>query len=382
MRGQAIVAGVITSLVGFLGAFPIVLAGLRAVGATQADAASGLLAVTVLMGAAGIGLSLRQRMPLSIAWTTPGAALLIATGTVGGGYPAAIGAFLVCGALLALCGLSARLERAIRAIPGPIAAAVLAGVLLPICLKPAQGVVAHPDLGGPVVVVWLVLLRVARRWAVVGMLATTLVVILIDHPGGLDAGGLTPQFVFTAPTLHLGTLLGLGLPLFVVTMASQNIPGMAVLSTYGFRPPLRPVLLTTGGLTVVGAPFGVIGINLAAITAALAAGPEAGPDPARRWPAGVASGATYLVLGLLAGGAASLVAAAPDGVIETAVGLALFAPLANAIGVATRDEAHREAAVVTLVVAASGITVAGISAPFWGLVAGLGFLAVQRRQPS
>ncbi len=377
-RGQAITAGFITAIVGFVGAFPIVLAGSRAAGATEAQAASGLLAVSVLMGLCAIGLSARLRLPVSIAWTTPGSALLISGGAVAGGYPAAVGAFLLSGVLLALCGLSATLERAIRAIPAPIAAAVLAGVLLPICLEPARGVAAEPLTSGLLVFVWLVLLRFARRWAVVGMLAVAVLIVLVDHPGGVDAAGLSPRLVLVAPELHAGTLLGLGIPLFIVTMASQNIPGLAVLASFGHHPPLRPVLLATGGATVVGAPAGVVGINLAAITQALAAGPDAGPDPARRWPAGISNGIGVIVLGLGAGVAATLVAAAPDGLIATAVGLALFAPLANAIGAATRDDALREPAAVTLLVAASGIDVAGVSAPFWGLVAGLGFLAVQR----
>ncbi len=377
-RSQPLVAGMIASLVGFLGAFPIVLAGLRGVGAAEAQAASGLLAVALLMPVAAIDLSRRLRMPVIIAWTTPGAALLIGAGPVDGGYPAALGAFGLCGVLLALSGLVGTLERAIRAIPVPIAAAVLAGVLLPVCLEPARATVAHPLVAGPVVLTWVVLLRVARRWAVLGALAVTLVVVLLDHPGGWSAGTLAPRLVFTAPELHVGTLIGLGVPLFVVTMASQNIPGMAVLASFGYHPPLRPVLTTTGALTVAGAPFGVAGINLAAITAALGAGLEAGPDLERRWLAGVSGGVTYLLLGLAAGLAAGLVAAAPDGLIDTAVGLALFAPLVGGVVAATASKSHREAALVTLVVTASGVSAGGISAPFWGLAAGLAFLGVQR----
>jgi benzoate membrane transport protein len=378
VRSQPVVAGFVAALVGFASSFAIVLAGLHAVGASNAQASSGLLVLSIAMGVTGIALSVHYKMPLAMAWSTPGAALLVASGHVSGGYPAAIGAFLLAGVLIVIAGLWRPLTRAIIAIPSPIASGLMAGVLLPICLQPVHAVVDVPKLAIPAVVVWLVLSRVARRWAVPGALAAAAIAVAIDPVAGGPPAHLLPQLTFVTPTLHLGTLLGLGLPLFIVTMVSQNVAGMSVLAAHGYAAPMRPVLVTTGAASVAGAPFGGHGINLAAITAALAAGPEAGPDRSRRWIAGVSAGAVYLVFGPAAGLATALLAASPPVLIEAVAGLALLGTLGAALRAATDDEEQREPAIVTFVVCASGVTVLGISAPFWGLVAGLLLLAVQR----
>ncbi|MBJ7330567.1 MAG: benzoate/H(+) symporter BenE family transporter [Solirubrobacteraceae bacterium] len=370
---QPAVAGVVQATVGFAGTFALVLTGLRAVGASEADAASGLLVICLAMGVIATYLALRTRMPVAIAWSTPGAALLLSTGAVDGGYAAAVGAFLVCGLLIILTGASARLAELIAAIPGPIASAMLAGVLLPICIKPAEAMVDLPGQTAPVLVVWLVLLRFARRWAVPGAIVTTGVVIALTESISLGGSQLIPEPTWTTPAFDLGAIVGLGLPLFLVTMASQNITGMAVLGTFGYRPPLRPILVSTGGATVLTAPFGVFAINLAAISAALMAGPEGGPDRERRWVGGIGSAAAYVVLGLSAGAAATILHAAPPLLIEAAAGIALLGPLAAALSHAMAGEDHREAAAVTLVISASGITAFSVSAPFWGLIAGLAF---------
>jgi benzoate membrane transport protein len=223
-----------------------------------------------------------------------------------------------------------------------------------------------------------VLTVVARRWAVPGAVVATIVAVAA---GDLPAGAFDhpwPVVELTAPHIDAGALISLGLPLFVVTMASQNVPGMAVLATYGYRPPLRPLLVSTGAATAIGAPFGAHAINLAAITAALVAGPEAGPDRSRRWIAAVSSGAAYGLLALVSGAATVLVAAAPPVLIEAAAGLALLGALGAALTAALADEERREAATITFVVAASGVTLASISAPFWGLVAGLIWLVLRR----
>ncbi|MCW2985478.1 MAG: putative benzoate transporter protein [Conexibacter sp.] len=378
LASQPVVAGVVAAVVGFAGSFAIVLAGLRAVGATDAQAASGLLVLSLAMGTTGLALSTVYRMPLSIAWSTPGAALLVAAGHVEGGYPAALGAFAFAGALIVLAGLWRPLTKVITMIPGPLASGLLAGVLLQVCVAPAHAVVDVPRLAIPMVVVWLVLWKVARRWAVPGALAAAAIAVAIDPVDNGSTAHLLPQLTWVTPSLHVGTLLGLGLPLFVVTMVSQNVAGMAVLVANGYRPPLRPVLATTGAATIVGAPFGAHGINLAAITAAMAAGPDADPDPARRWLAGASNGAIYFVLGPCAGLATALLAASPPVLIEAVAGLALLATLGTALRAATDDDEQRDAAIVTFVVTASGVTALGISAPFWGLVAGLGLLGVQR----
>jgi benzoate membrane transport protein len=374
---QPVSAGLIASIVGFSSTFALVLAGLHAVGATEAQAASGLAALCVGMSVAGIWLALRYRMPIAVAWSTPGAALLISSGPPPGGYPAALGAFAVTGGLIVLAGLWRTLERWVAAIPVALASAMLAGVLLPVCVEPVRGVVDAPLDIGPVVLVWALLMRFARPWAVPGALVAAAVVIAIDPVAG-RGGSIAPELTFTAPALDVGALVSLGVPLFLVTMASQNIPGMGVLASFGYRPPLRPALVSTGAATVVGAPFGAHAINLAAITAALMAGPDADPDPGRRWIASAASGVVYLGLGLLAGAAATLLTLAPPQLIEAVAGLALVGALAGAITTAMADAERRDAAVITFVVSASSITAAGISAPFWGLVAGLAFLGLQR----
>ena len=378
-RRHLVLAGVVAGFVGFASTFTLVLSGLRAVGATPAQAASGLFALCLLMGASGMWLSARHRIPISIAWSTPGAALLITSRHVDGGFAAAVGAFVVVGAAIVLCGLWSRLGRWLAAIPGPIANAMLAGVLLSVCVAPARAASAYPALALPPIVVWAVVLLVARRWAVPAAFAATLIMIAVDPVHGRHAvapGLPDPQLI--APVFSGAALIGIALPLFIVTMASQNVPGASVLSTYGYETPLRPVLVTTGGATVAGAFFGAHAINLAAITAAMVAGPEADPDPKRRWIAGVSCGALYVVLGLAAGLAITLVGAAPPVVVEAVAGLALLGALAGALQAALRDDTHREAAVVTFAVSASGITAFGISGPFWGLVAGLALAGAAR----
>jgi benzoate membrane transport protein len=375
--GQRIAAGVVASLVGFAGAFTVVLAGLRAVGATDDQATSGLLAVSVAMGLATAALSLRTRMPVAIAWSTPGAALLIATGPVEGGFAAAVGAFVVAGALTVLAGLSRALADAIGRIPVPVASAMLAGVLLPLCLEPARAVVAVPELAGPVVAAYLVLGRLAPRWAVLGALVVAAVAAAADG-ARVAAGDLAPRVELVAPAFEPAVALSLGVPLFLVTMASQNIPGAGVLASFGFRPRLGPIFLATGAGSVAAAPAGGHGINLAAITAALMAGPAAGEDPSRRWVAAVAAGVTSVVVGLAAGALTAAFLATPPELVACVAGVALLGPLAGALRAALDDDAARDAAVVTLVTTASGIVVAGVTAPFWGLVAGLAVLALRR----
>ncbi len=375
---QPVLAGVVASFVGFASTFAVVLAGLRSVGATPEQAASGLLAICVLMGLTTIALSARARIPVLLAWSTPGAALLVGADVPDGGYPAAVGAFALCGALLALTGLWAGLGRLLARIPVPIASAMLAGVLLPLCLAPVRAAADIPVSVAPVVAAWALLGVVARRWAIPGALAVAVVVVLVSEPLRAGPTGLLPHLEAVTPSFGPAALLGLAVPLYVVTMASQNIPGVGVLAAHGFRAPLRPALLGTGGATVVGAAFGAFAINLAAITAALTAGPDAHPDPERRWLAAAAAGVSYLVLGLGAGLATALVASAPAGLIEAVAGLALLGALAGALTAALDAPEHREPALVTFVVAASGITSLGVSAAFWGLVAGLGLSGVQR----
>ncbi|HET7800446.1 MAG TPA: benzoate/H(+) symporter BenE family transporter [Humibacillus xanthopallidus] len=382
--GHAVLAGVVCGLVGFTSSFAVVLTGLHAVGATAEQAASGLLVLCVTMGLGCVLFSWRLRMPVTMAWSTPGAALLVAAAVPNGGFASAVGAFIVCGVLLALCGLIRPLERLVESIPVPLASAMLAGVLLTLCVAPFRAVVASPAAIAPVMVVWLLLVAFARRWAVIGALVAAVVVMAVTGVfGTLDVGQLSPAVTFVAPTWDVSAMVAIGLPLFIVTMTSQNIPGIAVLGSFGYRLGMRAPLLYTGGASVVGALGGGHAINLAAISAALAAGPEAHPDRNRRWIAGVSCGVTYLAFGPLAGIVTAAARSAPAGLIETIAGLALLGTFAAAAAAALADPASREAGAVTLVVAASGVTIAGVGAAFWGLVAGvivLAALAVERRR--
>lgn len=371
---RPIMAGVVTSLVGFTSAFAVVLAGLAAVGATPGQAASGLLAVCLTMGLACIVLAWRYRMPITVAWSTPGAALLAATGAVEGGWPAAVGAFLISAALILLTALWPALGAMIARIPPSIAQAMLAGVLLPLCLAPITGLVANPWDVVPVVLTWLVFIRLAPRWAVPLAFVTASVVVavsLVQAGAPVDPGLLLPRVELTAPTFTIGAAVGIALPLFIVTMASQNVPGIAIMRSFGYEVPWRPAMLVTGLGSAIGATAGGHAINLAAISAALAAAPDADPDPRRRWIAGVSTGVSSLVFGGCSAAFATLVLLAPQAVIPAVAGLALFGAFGSAVQQAIDDPGERLPAVVTFLVAASGISVLGVSAAFWALVAGL-----------
>lgn len=372
-------AGVVSGLVGFTSAFVVVLAGLTAVGASSREAESGLLAVSVTMGLASIVLSLWSRLPITVAWSTPGAALLAATGAIEGGWSAAVGAFLLTGVLILATGLLPQLGALIARIPTAIAQAMLAGILLQLCLGPVTGLAENPWQVAPVVIVWLLALRFASRWAAPLAFATAAVVITV-HVSGTgelpDAAALLPHVTLTTPTLTLGSVVGIALPLYLVTMASQNVPGVAVMRGLGYEVPWRGSMLVTGAGTLLGAPAGGHAINLAAISAALAAGSEAGEDRSRRWIASVTAGVVWVVLGLCSAAFGALVLLAPAGVIPAVAGLALMGTLAMALRSALAEAEEQIPAVVTFVTAASGVAIAGVSAAFWALLAGLAVRAL------
>ncbi len=370
--GRPVLAGVLTALVGFTSSSAVVLAGLRGVGASPGQAASGLLAVCVTQALGILWLTRRHRIPLTLAWSTPGAALLASTGVVHGGWPAAIGAFLIVAALIVITGLWPRLGRLIAAIPAPIAQAMLAGVVLDLCLVPVRGFAAHPGLVGPIAATWVIMLRLARRWAVPAAFAVTLVVIGIDaaRRAGVH-GSILPHLTWTTPTVTWASLLSLAIPLYIVTMAGQNVPGVAIMASYGYQVPWRETMTVTGLGTAAGALAGGHVINLAAITASMAASPEADPDPGRRWLASWTAGWAYLVLAAFSAALTVFFAAAPLDVAGAVAGLALLATLSSALAGALSASQGREAAAITFVVAASGLTFLGIGAAFWALAAGL-----------
>lgn len=371
---RPLIAGVVTALVGFTSTFAVVLTGLRAVGASPEQAASGLLAITLVVGIGCVVLASRYRIPITVAWSTPGVALLAATGAVDGGWSAVVGGFLVCAALILCTALFPPLGALIARIPPSIAQAMLAGVLLPLCVAPFVGLVDDPWGVAPVLIVWLVASRLLPRWAVPLAFVAAIVVVAVSLSSRgvqADAASLLPRLEVTVPTLTVGAVVGIALPLFVVTMASQNVPGVAVMKSLGYTIPWRPAMLVAGLGSAAAAGFGGHAMNLGAISAAIAAGPDAHPDPRRRWVAGVSAGGTYLVLGALSAAFAAIVLLAPAGVIPAVAGVALFGAFGSAVQQAIDDPGERLPAVVTFLVAASGIAVLGVSAAFWALLAGL-----------
>ena len=366
-----VAAGFLATFVGFASTFAVVLRGLLAVGASPAQAASGLMAVTMLAGAGSVWLSLRTRMPTAIAWSTPGAALLASSGAVAGGFPAADGAFMVCCVLLTLAGVWRPLGRWVEQIPPALANAMLAGVLLNLCLAPARAVAQSPLYGLLIVGAWVVVGRINRLLAVPAAVVVAALVIVATVPlPAASTPGLWPAPILVWPVFSLPAMVSIAVPLFIVTMASQNIPGMAVLALNGFRPSASRLFRATGMMSFLGSFFGGHAVNMAAITAAICAGADSHPDPARRYWAAAFSGVGYLVVGLFAGAATVFIGAAPPILIEAVAGLALLGAFGSALAGATADPAEREPAMVAFVVAASGLSFLGIGSAFWGLIAG------------
>ncbi|QCO16026.1 benzoate transporter BenE [Azospirillum brasilense] len=376
---RAVGAGLLAALVGYASSVAVVIHGLTAVGAGTEQVVSGLVLVGLAMGVTAMGLSLHRRKPISIAWTTPGMALLAATGAVEGGFAAAVGAFVVTGVLIVLAGLWAPLGRWIAAIPKPLANGMLAGILLKLCLAPFLAVSQAPGMALLVLATWALVGRVARLYAVPAAVAVALGAMALDSSGGLAgglaggaalSGALWPSVTFVQPVFTWEAMVGIALPLFVVTMASQNIPGLAVLATYNYAPPTRPIFLATGAASALTALGGAPTVNLAAITAALCASPDADPNPARRWQAAFVGGIGYILFAGLAGVTAVMVTRSPPILIEAVAGLALVGAFGSALMGAVQVEANRTAALVTMLVTASGLSFAGVGSAFWGLLLG------------
>jgi benzoate membrane transport protein len=333
------------------------------------------------MAVTSIGLSLRYRVPVLTAWSTPGAALLI-TSVAGLPLPQTIGAFVLCGVLILAVGLSGWFERLMKQLPLSLAAGMLAGVLLRFGIDAFVAMQTQFALAGGMFASFLLVRALAPRYAVV--------VALLVGVGPAAARGLLGEVsvraavtmpVWVTPEFSPAAAVGVALPLFVVTMASQNVPGVATLRAHGYTPPLSPIIASTGLATVLLAPFGGFALNLAAITAAICMGPEAHVDPARRYTAAVAAGAFYLLLGLFGAAVVALFAALPRELVLVVAGLALLGTIGNGLVAALKEDAEREAALITFLVTASGLTLASIGSAFWGLVAGLLALLVKRMLP-
>ncbi len=376
MRASLFSAALVAALVGYGSTIALVLSAARALGASPAETASWIFAICLAKAIGSAGLSLWARVPVVLAWSTPGAALIAAS--QGLTMAEGVGAFALAGLLIVLTGLIGPLGRLIAAIPAGIAAAMLAGVLLPFCLKVAPAAVAAPGLILPTVLTFALIRLWNPAFAVLAALAAGLALTF-----GL--GTPLPHGPFALPALTLITphwttagLIGLGLPLYLVTMASQNLPGFAVLRGAGYEPPVRAALTLSGGLSALTALFGAHTINMAAITAAICLGDDVHPDRSQRWKVGLAYGTAWVALGLFGPVILAVLAALPPGLIAAIAGLALIAPLMGALGGAFAAPEGRFPAAVTLIVAASGVSAFGIGGAFWGLVAGLTALMLDR----
>lgn len=375
----ALVAGFVAVLVGFTSSVALVFQAAQALQATPAQTSSWMLALGLGMGLTSIGFSWRYRQPVLTAWSTPGAALIAASSGIS--LPEAVGAFLLCGALITVAGASRLFERLMDRIPASIAAALLAGVLARFGLDAVRATPEAPLLVVAMLIAYLLGRRWLARWAVPLVLLVGLAVAAglgqiapLQLPAGIGAAP-----VFVAPAWSATALIGLGLPLFIVTMASQNLPGVAAQRAAGVTAPVSPVIGGTGLATLLLAPFGGYAFNLAAITAAIVMSPEAHEDPRRRWLAAVAAGGFYLVVGLAGAAVVALFAALPAALVLAVAALALLGSIGNGLAGAMAVPAERDAAVLTFLVTLSGLSVAGIGAPFWAVLAGGLALALQAR---
>ena len=377
---SAFTAGFVAVLVGFTSSVAIVFQAAQAFHATPAQITSWVWALGLGMGLCSLVPSLWLRKPVMVAWSTPGAAVLATAGLAGSFTMAdAVGAFLVCAALITLVGVTGWFERAMDRIPMEIATALLAGVLARFGLD----AFAAAQTALPLVLVMLATYLLARRlWPRYAVVLTLLAAIAWASSSGQMAwSAVTLELArpaFTAPRFSWSALVSLALPLFVVTMASQNLPGVAVIRATGYHLPVSGILTMTGVATLLLAPFGAFALNLSAITAAICMGPEAHPDPQRRYTAAVSCGALYVVIGLFGAVITGLLTAFPKELVVAIAGLALLGTIGSGLAAALKDEVHREAALITFLVTLSGVTVAGVGSAFWGVMAGSAALFVQQ----
>ncbi len=383
-------AGFVAVLVGFTSSVAIVFQAAQAFAATPAQTGSWLWALGLGMGLCTLLPSLYLRKPVMVAWSTPGAAVLATAGLAGGFSMAeAVGAFMVCAALITLFGVTGWFERVMQRLPLAIASGLLAGVLARFGMQ--AFVAAQTDL--PLVLLMLAAYLLGRRITPRFVVPLTLVLAIGFVAVTQGFRGPTLEFaltvpVFVAPVFTLAAAVSLALPLFVVTMASQNLPGVAAIQAagYGNPPgaaaeagvPISKIITLTGVATLVLAPFGGFALNLSAITAAICMGPESHPDRHRRYTAAVVCGAIYVLIGLFGAAIVAALTAFPQELIAAIAGLALLGTIANALHVALRDEAHREAALITFLVTLSGVVIGGVGAAFWGVLAGAAALFVQQ----
>lgn len=378
------VAGFVAVLVGFTSSVAIVFQAALAFGATPAQITSWMWALGLGMGLCSLVPSLILRQPVMVAWSTPGAAVLATAGLAGGfSMGEAIGAFMISALLITLAGVTGWFERVMNRIPMEIAAALLAGVLARFGLQAFAAAQTALPLVLLMLMVYLVSRRLAARYAVVITLAVAVVFVATQGQMAWSAVQLELALpVFTAPQFSVAAVVSLAIPLFVVTMASQNLPGVAVIRASGYNLPISRLITLTGLATLVLAPFGAFALNFSAITAAMCMGPEAHADRRRRYTAAVACGAIYVAIGLFGAVITGLLTAFPKELVVAIAGLALLGTIGNGLAAALQDESHREAALITFLVTLSGVVIVGVGSAFWGVVAGSIALFVQQYRRS
>lgn len=371
-----VVAGLISVIVNYGGTFILVFQAARAAGLSPESTASWVWSISIGVGITGILLSWASREPIITAWSTPAAAFLV-TALATTPYAEAVGAYMISAAAFVLLGMSGYFEKVIRLIPPGVAAGLLAGILLQFGIGAFGGMSIDPWLAGLLIVAYVVLKRLTTRYAVIGILVLGLVFLLIQ--GRVDLSGLQLTLaapVFTLPAFSLNALLSLALPLFLITLTGQYMPGMLVLRADGFRSSADPIVTVTGLGSLLMAPFGSHAFNLAAITAAICTGREAHEDPSKRWLAGIAAGVFYILVGVFGVTLAAVFMAFPATFITTLAGLALLGTIGGSLASAMADVKGREASLITFLAAAANITLLGVGGAFWGLVIGLVAYAV------
>ncbi len=385
---SAFTAGFVAVLVGFTSSVAIVFQAAQAFGATPAQITSWMWALGLGMGLCSLVPSLILRQPVMVAWSTPGAAVLATAGLLAGGFSMgeAVGAFMASAVLITLAGMTGWFERVMNRIPMEIASALLAGVLARFGMQAFTALQTDMPLVLAMLATYLLARRLLPRYAVVLTLAAGIAWAAASGQMRWSAVHFALAVpVFTAPQFSVQALMSLALPLFIVTMASQNLPGVAVMRATGYQLPVSRLITMTGLATLVLAPFGAFALNFSAITAAMCMGPQAHPDRERRYTAAVSCGLLYIAVGIFGAVVTGLLTAFPQELVVAIAGLALLGAIGGGLASALAGESHREAALITFLVTLSGVTLAGIGSAFWGVVAGSIALAVQqygRARPS
>jgi benzoate membrane transport protein len=367
---SALVAGFLAVLISYAGPLVIVFQAAKLAHLSEQLTSSWIWAISIGSGLTGLVLSWRLKTPVITAWSTPGAALLVMM------LPTmplaqAIGAYMVSAVAITLIGLSGAFDKFISRIPKGIAAAMLAGILLRFGTDVFASINANPALVLLMVLTFLVIKRALPRYAIAAVLLVGTAYAVATGATNLSLVQLSVvQPVFTMPEWSWHAVLSLGLPLALVTLTGQYVPGMAVLRTSGYRVAAGGIISTTGIASLLLAPFGAHGVNLAAITAAICTGKEAHENADRRYVAGIASGAIYILIGTFGGALALLFSSLPRELIAALAGLALIGAITTGLVGAVQDEQHRDASIVTFLVTASGMSFLGLGAAFWGLVIG------------